>query len=104
MLVAFSIVAGLGSGALNPAQQASIADIIGRDRSGGPALAAFQMSADAGAIIGPILAGALVDSGSYALAFGVTGLLSLLATIPWTRARETLPRDAVAAELTARGR
>ena len=37
-----------------------------------------------------IVAGALVDSGSYALAFGVTGLLSLLATIPWARARETL--------------
>ena len=45
-----------------------------------------------GAIIGPILAGVLVDSGSFALAFGVTGLLSLLAAIPWTRARETLPR------------
>ena len=100
VLVAFSIVAGLGSGALNPAQQASIADIIGRDRNGGPALAAFQMSSDAGAIIGPILAGALVDSGSYALAFGVTGLLSLLATVPWSRARETLPREAVVAART----
>ena len=71
-----------------------MADVIGRDRNGGPALAAFQMSADAGAIIGPILAGVLVDSGSYALAFGVTGALSLLATVPWSRARETLPREA----------
>ena len=95
VLVAFSVIAGIGSGALNPAQQASIADVIGRDRNGGPALAAFQMSSDAGAIIGPILAGALVDGGSYALAFGVTGVLSLLATVPWSRARETLPRAAV---------
>ncbi|WP_353951506.1 MFS transporter [Knoellia sp. S7-12] len=94
VLVALSIVAGIGSGALNPAQQASMADVIGRDRNGGPALAAFQMSADAGAIVGPILAGVLVDSGSFALAFAVTGLLSLLATIPWARARETLPREA----------
>ncbi|KGN37919.1 MFS transporter [Knoellia subterranea] len=92
VLVVLSIIAGLGSGALNPAQQAAIADIVGRDRNGGPALAAFQMSSDAGAIIGPVLAGALVDSGSFALAFGVTGVLSLLATIPWSRARETLPR------------
>ena len=106
VLVLFSVIAGVGSGALNPAQQASMADVIGRDRNGGPALAAFQMSADAGAIIGPIVAGALVDSGSYALAFGATGLLSLLATIPWSRARETLPREPGAAPVgvTARGR
>jgi len=102
VLVVFSVVAGIGSGALNPAQQASMADVVGRDRNGGPALAAFQMSADAGAIIGPIVAGALVDSGSYALAFGVTGLLSLIATVPWARARETLPREAVLAHQTAR--
>ncbi|GGB79335.1 MFS transporter permease [Knoellia flava TL1] len=102
VLVVFSVVAGIGSGALNPAQQASMADVVGRDRNGGPALAAFQMSADAGAIIGPIVAGALVDSGSYALAFGVTGLLSLLATIPWARARETLPREAILAHQPAR--
>ncbi|KGN34162.1 MFS transporter permease [Knoellia sinensis KCTC 19936] len=93
VLVVLSVIAGLGSGALNPAQQASMADVVGRDRNGGPALAAFQMSADAGAIVGPIIAGALVDSGSFAIAFGVTGLLSLLATIPWSKARETLPQE-----------
>ena len=88
-LVVLSVVAGLGSGALNPAQQASLADIVGRERNGGPALAAFQMSADTGAIIGPIVAGLLVDVGSYSLAFGVTGAITLLAAIPWLRARET---------------
>lgn len=102
VLVVFSVVAGIGSGALNPAQQASMADVVGRERNGGPALAAFQMSADAGAILGPVVAGALVDSGSYALAFGVTGLLSLLATIPWARARETLPREAPVAAAATR--
>ena len=89
VLVVLSVVAGLGSGALNPAQQASLADIVGRERNGGPALAAFQMSADTGAIIGPIVAGLLVDIGSYSLAFGVTGAITLLAAIPWLRARET---------------
>lgn len=88
-LVILSVVAGLGSGALNPAQQASLADVVGRERNGGPALAAFQMSADTGAIIGPIVAGLLVDIGSYSLAFGVTGAITLLAAIPWLRARET---------------
>ena len=85
-----SVVAGLGAGVLNPAQQASIADVIGRERSGGPALAVFSMAQDAGAIAGPVLAGVLVDRGSYSLAFVATGVVTLLAALPWLRARETL--------------
>jgi MFS family permease len=88
-LVVLSVVAGLGAGTLNPAQQASLADVVGRERNGGPALAAFQMSADSGAILGPIVAGLLIDNGSYPLAFGVTGAITLLAVVPWVRARET---------------
>lgn len=88
-LVVLSVVAGIGSGTLNPAQQASLADVVGRERNGGPALAAFQMSTDTGAIIGPVVAGLLVDVGSYGLAFGVTGVITLVAAIPWLRARET---------------
>ncbi|HET9022432.1 MAG TPA: MFS transporter [Ornithinibacter sp.] len=89
MLVVLSVVAGLGAGTLNPAQQAALADVVGRERNGGPALAAFQMSADSGAILGPIVAGLLIDNGSYPLAFGVTGAITLLAVVPWLRARET---------------
>jgi MFS family permease len=91
VLFAVSAVAGLGAGVLNPAQQASLADVVGRERNGGPALAAFQMSQDAGAIVGPILAGLLVDRGSYGLAFAVTGAVTLLAALPWLTARETGP-------------
>ena len=89
VLVVLSVVAGLGAGMLNPAQQAALADIVGRERNGGPALATFQMSADSGAIVGPILAGLLIDHGSYPLAFGITGLITLLAVVPWLFARET---------------
>ena len=41
------------------------------------------------------LAGLLIDYGSYPLAFGTTGLITLLAVIPWLRAREThqVPRS-----------
>lgn len=88
-LVVVSVVAGVGAGALNPAQQASLADVVGRERNGGPALAAFQMSQDLGSILGPILAGLLVDHGSYSLAFGITGAITLLAAVPWLGARET---------------
>lgn len=92
LLVVVSVIAGLGAGTLNPAQQASLADVIGHQRNGGPAIAAVQMCADLGSIIGPILAGVLVDRGSYPLAFGVTGVITLLAALPWLRARETLRR------------
>ncbi|MEO7422383.1 MAG: MFS transporter [Ornithinibacter sp.] len=88
-LIVVSVIAGLGAGTLNPAQQASLADVVGRDRNGGRALATFQMSQDSGAIVGPIIAGLLIDNGSYTLAFGVTGVITLLALIPWLRARET---------------
>ena len=90
-LIAFSVVAGLGAGTLNPAQQACLADVVGRERNGGPALAAFQMATDSGAIIGPVIAGALVDRGSFGLAFAVTGAVTLVTVLPWLRARETHP-------------
>lgn len=90
VLVVVSVVAGIGAGALNPAQQASLADVVGHNRNGGPALAAFQMSQDFGSIVGPLLAGLLVDHGSYSLAFAVTGAITLLAAVPWLRARETI--------------
>ena len=90
LLVLVCAVAGIGAGTLNPAQQASLADVVGNQRNGGPAIAAVQMSSDLGSIIGPVLAGVLVDKGSFGLAFAVTGVITLLAVIPWLRGRETL--------------
>lgn len=89
VLVIVSVVAGIGVGILNPAQQATLADVVGRERNGGPALAAFQMSSDLGSITGPIVAGLLVDEGSFTLAFAVTGAITLASALPWLRARET---------------
>ena len=91
LFVAFSVVAGFGSGLLNPSQQAAVADVIGNQRNGGKVLAGFQMATDAGTILGPILAGALADRFSYGLAFAVTGGISLAAALVWLLfGRETL--------------
>jgi MFS family permease len=57
-------------------------------------LAAFQMTADIGAILGPITAGLLADQLSYSAAFVLTGSISLLAAVAWLRSPETLPPDA----------
>lgn len=86
-----SIAAGLGAGLLGPAQQATVADVIGPERGAGRVLAVFQMASDTGAILGPLLAGLLVDTLSYGWAFAVTGAVCLAAMVPWLVARETLP-------------
>lgn len=92
VLVAVSLVAGLGAGVLNPAQQAAVADVVGNERSGGKVVAAYQMAQDAGAIVGPILAGRIADSWGFGWAFALTGVLTCAALIAWLPARETLPR------------
>ena len=86
-----SVIAGMGTGLLNPAQQAAVGDIIGNGRSGGKVLATFQMASDTGAIAGPVLAGMLADSLGYSWAFGVTGGIVAMAFVAWLAARETLP-------------
>jgi MFS family permease len=90
--VVLSLVAGMGSGTLNPGQQATVADVIGPDRAGGPVLARFQMSADAGQILGPVVAGALADAAGFGWAFGVSGAIMLLAAGAWLPVRDTMER------------
>jgi MFS family permease len=99
VFLAICVVGGIGTGLLNPAQQAAVADVIGNGRSGGKVLAAFQMSSDLGAIVGPIVAGVIIDRllvGSYEAAFLVTGVLAFVAAAVWVGARETLPRPSAA--------
>ena len=90
--LAASAVSGFGSGLLGPAQQAAVADVLGRGRTGGRVLAAFQMTADTGAIVGPVLAGMLADRLGYAWAFAATGGVVLLSAAFWLVSRETLDR------------
>ncbi len=93
MFMVASLVAGIGAGLLNPPQNAVVADVIGAKAKGGPVLAAFQMVADCGAIIGPLLAGVLVDHVSYGAAFTLTGVMMVIALVVWAFAPETLPRE-----------
>ncbi|MHB1064443.1 MAG: MFS transporter [Georgenia sp.] len=96
-LLVLCAAAGIGAGLLNPAQQAAVADIVGRERAGGQVLAAYSMMIDGGQILGPVLAGLLVDNVGYGAAFALSGGLTLVAAIAWVPARETLePRDTAA--------
>lgn len=92
-----SAAAGAGASLIAPSQQAALADVIGNERSGGPALAAFQMVSDLGGFLGPMLAGLAADRLGFGWAFGLSGALTLLAVLPWLAAPETLRRARPAA-------
>jgi MFS family permease len=96
LFLAVSLVAGMGSGLVNPPMNAVVADVMGTRARGGTVLAGFQMAADLGAIVGPLLAGVLAETVGFAAAFAVTGAVTLLAFGFWLRAPETLPRSPAA--------
>lgn len=93
-LMALCLVGGIGSGLITPAQQSVLADVMG-GRPGGSVLAAYQMVGDIGAVIGPIVAGLLVDHSGYGLALGVAASVVVLTVPLWWRAPETLPQRLV---------
>ncbi len=102
-LLVASCVAGLGSGMFTPSQQAAVADIIGPDRRGGPVLAGFQMAADLGTVLGPVLVGALAQRISFAWGLAVTGALLVVAAVGWAAVPEPLRRPAVVDPVPVRG-
>ena len=93
-LLVLSALSGIGAGLVNPGQQASVADVIGNERGGGKVLGVFSMAQDSGAILGPVLVGVVADQAGYGWAFAVTGVVSLVAVLPWLTAPETLVRAA----------
>lgn len=82
-LIAISVVAGVGGGLMSPAVQATLADIIGNDRSGGKVLSTFQMVQDAGQICAPIIVGLLAELFGFAVAFGACALVAAIALLIW---------------------
>ena len=94
LFLAACLVAGLGSGVVNPPLNAAVADVIGPGARGGTVLAGFQMASDLGAILGPVLAGALAEVVGYGPAFVLTGGVLAVGWVFWLRAPETLPARA----------
>lgn len=98
-----SFVAGMGSGLSNPSQQAAVADVVGSKARGGPVLATFQMTADIGTVIGPIVAGLLAQHLSFSVAFAATGMIMLIAAIPWFFAGRSSDRAPAADDVSQDG-
>jgi MFS family permease len=83
---------GAGSAFLSVAPSAAVGDVVhGR---GGTVIAAFQMSADLGAVIGPLVAGRLADQYSFGAAFGVTAGVLAAGLVTSVLSKETRQRGA----------
>lgn len=80
--LAVMFVAGAGSALANPGQQAVLADVLDRRRGGG-VVAAYSMTSDLGGVLGPLVAGAIVDLAGFGWAFGVTAALLAAAMLAW---------------------
>ena len=85
-------IAGIGAAFMGSAPAAVIGDVTGGKKSG-PVVAAFQMTSDLGLIIGPIVAGSLVDSLGFGWAFMTGAAVSLVAIFFSVTMPETKPKD-----------
>ena len=90
-LLVSMVLLGFAGASDSVAPGAMLGDVVsGR---GGTVVAVFQMAGDLGAVLGPVVAGALADGPGYGAAFLLSAAVSL-APIPLVAAsRETLVRD-----------
>ena len=92
-VIIISVLTGAGGGLMSPAVQASLADIIGNDRSGGKVLSTYQMTQDFGQILAPILLGAVAQAAGFGAAFGLCGALAAAAFVMFlVQGKETMQR------------
>lgn len=92
-LLVATVLLGVAGAADSVAPGAVLGDVVGG--RGGTVVALFQMAGDLGAVLGPVVAGALADSNGYAAAMVVSALVALLPLPFVARARETLVRPGV---------
>ena len=90
LLLAAMALYGTGSALLGVSSAAVVGDAIGG--RGGTPVAAFQMASDAGAFVGPLVAGALADAASFQVAFLATAAVSGLAFLTTLVMPESQPQ------------
>lgn len=80
--MAVMVLAGAGSALANPGHQAVLADVMGK-RRGGMVVSTYSMATDLGGVLGPLVAGAIVDFAGFGWAFGATAALLCAAALAW---------------------
>ena len=91
---AIMFVAGAGSALVNPGQQAVLADVLAQRRGGG-VVAGYSMTSDLGGVLGPLVAGAVVDLAGFGWAFGITAALIAAAGVAWAALPDSRRQTAV---------
>jgi MFS family permease len=84
-------IQGYGAAFLGSAPSATVGDIM-EGRRGGIVVATFQMMSDLGAVVGPLIAGLLVDAYDFDWAFAAGAALAVVPIILILRMPETLRR------------
>ena len=90
MAMAAMLVAGMGSALANPGQQAVLADVLAA-RRGPMVVSAYSMASDLGGVLGPMIAGAIVDAAGFGWAFGLTAALLASAAVGWVLPKRVGP-------------
>lgn len=81
-------IGGIAAAYMGAAPAAVVGDVIGNKKSGS-LIAGFQMTTDFGSIVGPLVAGLLVDKAGFNWAFASGAAVALLALILSIRMKET---------------
>jgi MFS family permease len=90
LMVVLLCVYAVGASATGSASQAMLADTVPTSNSSG--LAAYQMAGDTGTILGPLVAGAILDAASMTWAWLVGALIILIGvTLTWGTPRTIQP-------------
>ncbi len=91
LFLAMSIL-GVALAYRSSAPAAAVGDLMGGRRGGLP-IAVFQMMSDLGSVIGPLLAGYLLDTAGFSWAFFIGAAVSVVALLVVVRSPETLHRS-----------
>jgi len=92
-LVLAMVLLGVAGAADSVAPGAVLGDVVGG--RGGTVVAVFQMAGDLGAVLGPVVAGALADAHGYGAAFALSAAVSLAPIPVVASAAETLTKQPV---------
>jgi len=87
MFLAASVIVGFGGAFLSTTPSAIVGDVL--EGKGGQVIGLFQMAGDAGAMVAPIILGAIADGYGYRPAFIASAALMFVAVLVSTKLPET---------------
>lgn len=90
-LLIAAAASGVGTGVITPPVNSAVGDLIsGSDHVGrsGSAMAGFQMTGDVGAVVGPLVVGAVFDLAGNVAAFGTAAVVAGVSFLVWLQVSE----------------